>query len=275
MNPSGLKLRIAIIIPTFRREPELRLCLKHLQKELTFVDDQLVSVFVSDDAKDNSFQKNIKLDFPFVSIFSGPGKGPASNRNYAVNRMECDWLIFLDDDCLPQQGYLNAFLKLIVRGNVQLLEGKTIPDRPKNRFDETAPVNERGGKLWSCNFAIKKELFLQVGGFDPNYPTNTMEDIDFKERALALTPAVFIPEALVIHPWRQRIPFKKMSLRIKSQQHFARKFGLTKHFSFRFQRIKIFLGSIFTNLKELIGFSFKGWACYIDKMVFNFLMIFI
>jgi GT2 family glycosyltransferase len=275
MNPLGLKLRIAIIIPTYKRERELRLCLINLQKELTLIDDQLVSVFVTDDSKDKSFQKTIKHDFPFVSIISGPGKGPATNRNYAVNRTECDWLIFLDDDCLPQIGYLNAFLKQIGKGNYAVLEGKTIPNRAKNRFDETAPVNLTGGKLWSCNFAIKKELFIQVGGFDPNYPTNTMEDIDFKERVLAISKSIFIPEALVVHPWRQRIPFRNLNLRLKSQQHFARKFGLTKQFSFRFQRIKIFLGSIFTNLKELSKFSFKGWTCYIDKMVFNFLMIFI
>jgi GT2 family glycosyltransferase len=275
MNQNRMNQRIAIIIPTFNREKELRCCLNHIQMELQNTSNHLVAVYVSDDSQNKDFQNEIKLDYPFVSIFSGPGKGPASNRNFAVNNTLAEWIIFLDDDCIPQTGFLNSYLSAFLKSEHLLFEGKTISDRPKERFDETAPINLLGGKLWSCNFAIHKDLFLKIGGFDIHYPTNTMEDIDFKERVLPHSKPQFLSDALVIHPWRKRIPFKNLDLRIKSQQYFAVKFGYTKKMSFRINRIKIFVGSIYLNLKELIGFSLKGWECYLDKMVFNFLMIFI
>jgi ABC-type multidrug transport system fused ATPase/permease subunit len=168
-----------------------------------------------------------------------------------------------------------AMCFITIYGGILIFEGKTIAEREKQRYDEVSPINLLGGKLWSCNFAIQKKLFFTLNGFDENYPFSTMEDIDFKERAKLVSNFHFINDSIVVHPWRKRIAFKNFKLRIQSQRYFAEKFNQKNTFQFRIKRIKIFTGSLFSNFKELAQFKFKGWLCYIDKMVFNFIMIFI
>lgn len=266
-------VNISIIIPTFKREAELIKCIANIYYHLELSDD--IEIIVSNDSLEQTINKFINNKYPKVSVINGPSKGPAANRNYAAKQAKGDWLIFLDDDCLPQQNWLLSY-ELAIKNNTGLvLEGKTIANTSKTRYDEVAPININGGKLWSCNFAIQKKLFFSLNGFDENYPFSTMEDIDFKERLKLITQFQFIENSLVIHPWRRRVAFKNFKLRIQSQRYFAKKFNQKNTFQFKQQRIKIFVGSIFSNLKELAQYRFKGWLCYIDKMVFNFIMIFI
>jgi len=85
-----------------------------------------------------------------------------------------------------------------------VLEGRTIADRPKQRLDEESPVNFSGGYLWSCNFAIKKSLFDSINGFDEIFPFPAMEDVDLKYRIDTKgVKTLFVPEAVVTHPWRR------------------------------------------------------------------------
>lgn len=266
-------VNISIIIPTFKREAELIKCIATIYYHLELSDD--IEIIVSNDSLEQTINKFINNKYPKVSVINGPRKGPAANRNYAAKQAKGDWLIFLDDDCLPQQNWLLSYELAIKKNTGLVLEGKTIANKSKTRYDEVAPINITGGKLWSCNFAIQKKLFFSLNGFDENYPFSTMEDIDFKERLKLITQFQFIENSLVIHPWRRRVAFKNFKLRIQSQRYFAKKFNQKNTFQFKQQRIKIFVGSIFSNLKELAQYRFKGWLCYIDKMVFNFIMIFI
>ena len=88
-------------------------------------------------------------------------------------------------------------------------------------------------------------------------------------------PFFFVNESFVVHPWRRRKAFKNFIVILKSQKYFYEKFKQKNTFQFRIKRIKIFVGSLFSNFKELAQFKFKGWECYIEKMIFNFIMIFI
>ena len=178
----------------------------------------------------------------------------------------------MDDDCLPLEDFISSYFDLIEQ-NFSLIEGKTITDRKKERFDEVAPINEFGNKLWSCNFAIKNDLFKEIGGFDENFRFSTMEDIDFKIRVEKIQSIKFNPLGIVIHPWRKHKAFKNIWGRLNSHKYFR-----YKHYSefpnYRIDRIKIFVGSIFYNFKDLIKYKGKGWQVYFEKIIFNFLMIF-
>jgi glycosyltransferase involved in cell wall biosynthesis len=265
--------QISIIIPTYNREKELDICISNFYQSI--LKNSHIEVIVSNDFRNNEIDKSIQLKYPKVMFMNGPQKGPAANRNYAAKLAKGDWLIFLDDDCIPQSAWFENY-EIAINNNISLiLEGKTIPNSPKQSYDQVSPINLVGGKLWSCNFAIQKKLFFTLNGFDENYPFSTMEDIDFKERAKLVSNFYFTNESIVVHPWRKRIAFKNFKLRIQSQRYFAEKFKQKNTFKFKIKRIKIFVGSLFSNFKELAHFKFKGWLCYIDKMVFNFVIIFI
>jgi glycosyltransferase involved in cell wall biosynthesis len=264
---------ISIIIPTYNREKELEICISNFYQSI--LNNNYVEVIVSNDYKKKEIDESIQLKFPKVIFINGPQKGPAANRNHAANIAKGDWLIFLDDDCLPQSAWFENY-EISIRNNISLiLEGKTIANSPKQSYDQVSPINLVGGKLWSCNFAIQKKLFFTLNGFDEKYPFSTMEDIDFKERAKLVSNFCFLNESVVVHPWRKRIAFKNFKLRIQSQRYFAVKFEQKNTFHFKMKRIKIFIGSLVSNFIELARFNFKGWLCYIDKMIFNFIMIFI
>jgi GT2 family glycosyltransferase len=263
---------ISIIIPTYKREKELAKCLESLIISIEISRITNYEIIISDD------DYHIENELYYLQVSStikyiqGPKSGPASNRNFAASKSIGTWLIFLDDDCIPDSNFISSYYELISQ-NFSLIEGKTITDRKKERFDEVAPINESGNKLWSCNFAIKNSLFKEIGGFDENFKFPTMEDIDFKIRAEKVQPIKFNPLSIVIHPWRQRKAFKNIWGRLKSQKYFRIKHK-SEITNYRIDRIKIFISSIFYNFIELIKYKGKGWQVYIEKTIFNFLMIF-
>jgi len=159
-------------------------------------------VIVSDDSPDPRDLEAVRTRFPWVRWVKGPQRGPASNRNEGARHASGRWLVFTDDDCLPSPGWLHAFAK--ERSEQLVLEGKTIADRPRSRLDEEAPINENGGCLWSCNFAILRSCFNEQSGFNEGFPYPAMEDVEFRVRLTeaGINPH-FCPAAVVVHPWRQ------------------------------------------------------------------------
>lgn len=70
------------------------------------------------------------------------------------------------------------------------------------RADDDCPTNLSGGFLWSCNFAIRRSVFLEIGGFDESFPF-AMEDVDLHYRIRKnQLPIKFVPDAVAEDPWR-------------------------------------------------------------------------
>jgi GT2 family glycosyltransferase len=162
-------------------------------------------VIVSDDGRTTTAEAMLRERFPWARWVPGPGKGPAGNRNAGATEAKGEWLVFTDDDCLPQSGWLKAFSNALTAApDKEVFEGNILPDRPRRTLAEHAPVGGGGGNLWSCNFAIRRSLFLELGGFDSQFRV-CMEDSDFAQRVRnsgKIFP--FLEDAVVIHPWRPR-----------------------------------------------------------------------
>jgi GT2 family glycosyltransferase len=265
---------MSVIIPTCQRNDQLFRCLKALMPGAQTCDQNLYEVIVTDDGRDVTAQHMITTEFPWVKWVKGPSKGPAANRNNGAKHARGSWLVFTDDDCLPECHWLETYLRHITTGvKSKVLEGLTNADRPRQRFDEVAPINLTGGNLWSCNFAVEKKLFDDVGGFDENFPYPDMEDTDLYVRLQKFTGIAFLPDAIVIHPWRKMKPFRTYKKRIVSNEYFLNKHLIRKDYKFRISRLKIFIGSIFSLGAELAKFSFRGTGLYVERVLFDFLMV--
>lgn len=236
-------MRISVIIPTCNRNDLLSKCLDALALGKQLVNGDY-EVIVTDDSKDNIAKLLIADKYPWAKWIEGPKQGPAANRNNGAKIAQEEWLVFLDDDCIPQKEWLASYIAAMKVSDGQVLEGSTNADRPQYRFDEEAPINLDGDKLWSCNFAIKKSLFERLGGFDETFPYAAMEDVDFYTRLLNYTAIKFVPQALVIHPWRDIKPFTSFNKHLRSQKHFAKKYGELGTMAFRWSRAKIFGKSV-------------------------------
>jgi len=258
---------LSVIIPTFKRRETLSICLKHLAPEIQNLSPDLFEVIVTDDAPDNTPDDSLSRDYPWVFHHRGPQKGPASNRNNGAKSARGEWLIFLDDDCLPQPSFLSAYLEAIHQNpNYFVFEGSTLAERPRIRLDEEAPINAQGGYLWSCNFMIQRKLFLEMDGFCELYPYACMEDVDFreqlKERKIKF---LFVPKASVIHPWRPFAPDDKyFKMCLISHAIFLDRYPLRKSSFYKLCRT-IFREWVLGLFQEAPRLKFRGFWRYFTR----------
>ncbi|TRX22997.1 glycosyltransferase family 2 protein [Flavobacterium franklandianum] len=265
---------LSVIIPTYNRYDLLRKCLDNLMPDVQTIDSTKFEIIVSDDSKQNEEIKNLKSEYPFVHFISGPQKGPASNRNNGAKQAKGDWLVFIDDDCLPDHDILLSYLNEINKGVYRGIEGYINADRHRERFDEQCPMNLTGGCFWTCNIAVEKEVFNKLGGFDEGFPFAALEDTDFYERLKAVVNTTFIASAKVIHPWRRADKWANYKKWIKSHQYAIKKANTPKNFKYRVKRINLFVGSFFKNGKNLLEYKFKGFYFYLEISYCHFLLIF-
>ena len=198
-------MHLSIIIPTYNRTSDLVKCLDRLAPGAQTLSEKVYEVIVSDDGTNDDSMVMINSTYPWVRWVRGSRKGPATNRNNGARLATGTWLIFTDDDCLPDAGWLEAYATAIESDrDYRVFEGRTYPDRPRPTLDSISPVNETGGYLWSCNFAIKRSLFEELNGFDERFPYAAMEDVDLSLRLKNGKHHVrFISSASICHPWRR------------------------------------------------------------------------
>ena len=206
---------ISVIIPTYHRNELLRKCLDCLNPGVQTLPAEQYEVIVTDDGSKTTAEEMIRKDYPWVKWVVGPRQGPAANRNNGASYAQGEWLVFTDDDCLPQPNWLNAFAQA-TKGEALALEGAIHPLGDPEQDMAECPINLNGGCFWSANIAIERALFEKIGGFDPNYPLAAHEDVDMKLRLFKLTTISFIPDASVVHPVRI-LPFKYLIARIPKQ----------------------------------------------------------
>ncbi|MCC5833746.1 MAG: glycosyltransferase [Opitutales bacterium] len=211
----------SIIIPTCNRPQELSRCLDRLRPEAQtngLLDSPVDSpggtrtghpftyeIIISDDGQESKIEKSIVSSRPWTQWKKGPRKGPAANRNNGARAARGNWLVFLDDDCLPKPDLLDAYWQCILQSPDSLvIEGRIEPEGPKRYLREVAPINLTGGYLWSCNFAIQRNFYWnQLNGFCEEFQYPCMEDVDLRARIINLkTLILFCADAKVVHPWR-------------------------------------------------------------------------
>jgi len=264
----------SVIIPTANRNNLLRKCLNNLMPEFQTIDSTRYEIIVTDDSKSNIEFEILKREFPFVKFIKGPQNGPATNRNNGAKFALGDWLIFIDDDCLPDYNILNAYHNEIIKGEYGAFEGCINADRAQLRYDENSPLNLKGGKFWSCNICINKEIYFSIGGFDECFQFPCLEDTDLYNRLKLVTKINFLENAMVIHPWRRMKKFTNYKKWIVSGQYSLKKNNTNKNIHYRSRRINLFIGSLFLETKKLMKYNLKGKSYYLEVIMFNFLMIF-
>jgi glycosyltransferase involved in cell wall biosynthesis len=259
---------LSVIIPTYKRNETLGACLKQLAPTIQGVSPDSYEIVVTNDALLNASTDVPNPDLPNLRYNQGPQKGPASNRNSGAKASTGKWLVFLDDDCVPQASFISGYLEAIQQhSGYQVFEGRTLAERPKMRMDEEAPINEEGGYLWSCNFMIQRELFFDIGGFCELYPYACMEDVDFREQLKARNVNfLFIPKASVVHPWRSFAPEEKyFKMRMVSHAIFIERYPVYKP-SFYKTCHAVTRNWILAVIKEAPSMKFRGFWRYCERM---------
>lgn len=189
---------VAVVIPTRNRTERLKECLSRL---IPYVADHPeCSITVSDDGDAEETGEALAGEMGIVRVVQGPRRGPAANRNNGAAHAKGDLIVFLDDDCVPDPGLLAAYQAAASSyPEVGVFEGRISATGKVTGFADGAPVNETGGYLWSCNFAIRRAIFASIGGFDERFPFAAVEDCDLRLRVSKRSAILFRSDARVWH----------------------------------------------------------------------------
>ncbi|KAA6465388.1 glycosyltransferase [Acidobacteria bacterium AB60] len=198
---------VAIVIPTRNRHEALIRCIGRL---IPYVQQHPECHFlISDDGDAPSTSAVLLQEFGPIPVTQGPRRGPAANRNHGARCATEDLVVFLDDDCTPDPQLIAAYQQAAISNlEVGVFEGRISAEGEVTTFADAAPSNETGGYLWSCNFAIRRELFLRLGGFDERFPFAAVEDVDFHFRVKNESSVLFLPDARVWHKMERKLGWK-------------------------------------------------------------------
>src|SRR5574341_21450 len=182
---------VSVIIPTHNGASTLAACLESLRA--SFLPPYEIIV-VDDASSDQSAEIARRFQCRVIRADENMGAARAKNRGAAAAAGEI--LFFTDDDVIVSNEMLAQIAEDLkearVVGVVGLLD-RNIPFRDfasnfKNlwmRFSYARLPRERIGVFYTSVAAIRREIFLALGGFDENYRgASIAEDTEFGQRAL-------------------------------------------------------------------------------------------
>lgn len=217
------RVPISIVICTHERPDDLRRCLS----ALTVIADQGHEVIVVDNAPRSTRTKELvgQTDFRYICE---PRLGLNHARNAGLWAASHALVAFTDDDAAPHARWADAIARPFIDRNIGCVTGLVLPlelETPAQRQFEVYCVQRRvfTARVFSAtttapaaagicgmgaNMAIRRELALRLGGFDPRLDAGTVTrsggDTDMFARILEHGAQIcYNPEALVWHRHRR------------------------------------------------------------------------
>lgn len=203
-------MKLSVVIPIYNANNIIADLISSLRKQ-TFSNFEVI--FVDDCSTDNTvpFIKRLLNDKNYFNhkVISSPhNRGPAHCRNLGAEAAKGDVIVFTDSDCMVEQNWLenihtyfsthdketpkhkdiltyqpaDAIMgKLILKPSTRLgnaISALGFPAGGSIGFEQIWPVDDCGctTSLSTCNCAILKRVFKDIGGFDTSFPFPGGED---------------------------------------------------------------------------------------------------
>lgn len=208
-----------MVIPTHNRCASLRRCLEHLfrcdGRQLA------VTIHVVDDGSTDGTPALLEElaaatpEWARLVVHRQQQAGPGAARNVAIRVAETEWVLFLDDDCAPTPGWLQALATPEWDGDVGAVGGRIRSPDSGNmvaRYCRLVRYNEfpeREGPITfvnTANAAYRREALLRIGLMEPSVSGGgEAQDLSWRIRGAGFR-LEYAPEALVLHYHRESIP---------------------------------------------------------------------
>lgn len=195
---------VSVVIPTFGRAALACAAARSaLEQDLT---EGLEVLVVDDGGEDGTGAALAALGDPRLRCLRIEHAGPAAARNAGARAAGAPVLAFLDSDTLARPGWLAAGLaRLRAEPGLFGVEGRVEPAAAGELTPFSEQVsNLQGGRWLSCNLFVRRQAFLELGGFDERFTEPCREDSEFAFRAQGAGLRIaFEPSAVVVHPVRR------------------------------------------------------------------------
>jgi len=220
---TSTKPTVCVIIPTMQRKTFLDETLSFLL-ESSYPHDRLEIFIVDGGSTDGSAElvsdMNAASDIS-IRWHSDPSLRVSSARNYAIKATGAEYLVFVDDDCITDPGWIGALVEPLISGDCDITGGTDVApdDDPFVAKCEDVAFRSmagsggvRGGTAVAitdfcpatCNMAMGREKMIQLGCFDDSL--KAVEDTEFvyKSKAAGMK-VVFVPGATLKHRRRASV----------------------------------------------------------------------
>ena len=213
MNGSAQMIRgLSVVIPTHRRPDKLASCLAALA-ESDYPRGRLEVLVVEDGGPTTELDELRAQPFETLDLIwlDQPHAGPAVARNLGARHATRDLIAFTDDDCRPRRDWARRLDEALRSAPGSVVGGHTVNMLADNLWSSASQalvtyITARGQQpdgepfFASNNFALERELFATLGGFDETFPLAGGEDRDMCRRLVeAGRELVWVPEAMVDH----------------------------------------------------------------------------
>jgi GT2 family glycosyltransferase len=222
----------SIIIPVHNGAEMLRRCLAALRQHAP----ENSEIIVVDDCSNDS-SVDVVLQSGFRLVRAEEQGGPAAARNLGAQAAEGDILIFLDADVCVHDDTFDVLLAPFADETVAAVFGSydANPDAPYlvSRFRNLLhhyvhqTASAEGKTFWTGCGAVRRDLFLQIGGFDSSFRSPAIEDIELGMRLSSSGLRIVLNKrAQVMHlkrwtlvsmcttdVWRRGVPWTRLILR--------------------------------------------------------------
>jgi GT2 family glycosyltransferase len=200
----------SVIIPTHSRPAQLTECIEALAG-LDYPSDDFEVVVVDDGSEPpvTGLAETFDGGGSLTVVRQDPA-GPAAARNAGAKVARGEILLFTDDDCRPDRGWLRVLAEHLRAFPSHMAGGRTINALPwmacsaasQTIIDAVyAHYNAEASQarfFTSNNVALSAERFREIGGFDASFRTS--EDRELCDRWLrAGGPMFYLPGACIFH----------------------------------------------------------------------------
>jgi GT2 family glycosyltransferase len=199
--------KVSVVIPHYDDLDNLSVCLDLLERQ-TF-DRNNFEVIVADNNSECGLPAVESVVAGRAHVVLAPEKGAGPTRNRGASLATGEALAFIDSDCRPAPGWLEAGVTALAHNPIA---GGPVIMEPKDPnaitgveafdvvfgFDALAFLKHHSF-IGTGNLFVRREVFDRVGGFR----SGVSEDVEWSRRAVGLGYALtFAPEAIVGHPAR-------------------------------------------------------------------------
>lgn len=163
------KIVVSIIIPVYNEEKYIGKCIQSLLKQ-SYKDFEII--IVDDGSVDNTIR--VVKKFTEVKIIKGEHKGPGFSRNLGSKKAKGKILVFVDADMTFDKDYLKNLVNPLLKdkkviGSTHELEIVNNLNNIWSKCWGRIRVSKEQAKDVKIFRAIRKEIFIERGGFDPKY----------------------------------------------------------------------------------------------------------
>lgn len=203
---------VSVVVPTRNRPESVIRCVEHLAR-LDYPPHRLEAIVVDDGGTPSvrwladRFRGELEL-----TVLHQRHTGPAGARNAGVARASGSLVAFTDDDCRPAPSWLAALTARLAARPSGVAGGRTVNELRDNPWSTASQLlndflyarqsvaGEDARFFVSNNLALSRDLFWEVGGFDPSFRLPAGEDRDLCRRlARSGCTMAYAPDAVVSH----------------------------------------------------------------------------